>query len=320
MTTETVRVLIACGLFVMLFILRTDAARFGAAEYDESGPWRDGGQGGGPRGASRAAGSTGPWTRASWYAIGFGFLAAIYYVHPAPHDVLYLLIGRAADVLGYGALLAAVGLAQAAAFARLRYGHFRLPPVEAYPGAAVNSMATAVIDEAAFRGALLGSLLWVGLPDAGSIILAAIVYVLATRLAAPGHSSYAVTLAAGTGLACGWATVASGGLGAAIIGHAVTSFGVFVFTSHAGQVPPVGSEPEEVEASRRPPWGWQDVRWLAALRRGPDPADFGEPPARAGFIDGPSRRKREVRHSPGRMRWARATGYRPARHSERREP
>ena len=62
------------------------------------------------------------------------------------------------------------------------------------------------------------------------------------------------------GLACGWATLATGGLGAAMIGHAVTSFAVFVFTGHAGQVPPAGNEPEEVELRRQIPAGWQDTR------------------------------------------------------------
>ena len=66
-------------------------------------------------------------------------------------------------------------------------------------------------------------------------------------------------LSLGIGLACGWATVRTGGIGAAILAHALTSFAVFVCTGHAGQVAGRGAEPDEVEALRKPD-GWQDAR------------------------------------------------------------
>jgi len=289
MTTETIRILVAGGFFMVLLFLRLEAGRFGAAEYDEPGRKRD------------------PLTRLAWYAIGFALLAAIYFVHPAPHDVLFLLMGHRTEVITYGAILALPGLAQAAAFAWLRYGYLRLPPARAYPGAALNSIATAVIDEAAFRGALLGAMLAIGLPDGGSILLATLVYVLATRLAAPGHHPYPLLLAGAMGLAFGWATLASGGIGAAIIGHAVTSFAVFVCTGHAGQVPPAGVEPEDLERRARPPEGWQDARRPLSPGRGAEPRGFGEAPGQSGFRTRASRRDEPVRHSGGLMGWARVT-------------
>jgi hypothetical protein len=63
------------------------------------------------------------------------------------------------------------------------------------------------------------------------------------------------------GAAGGWATVVTGGIGAAIIGHAVASFAVFVFTGHAGQIPKGGREPEELASWQRPA-GWIDARLL----------------------------------------------------------
>jgi membrane protease YdiL (CAAX protease family) len=290
MNTETVRVLVASGFFMLLLLLRLEAVRFGTAEYDEPGKRR-----------------VGTLTRLAWYAIGMALLAAIYVVHPAPHDALSLVVGHRTDLVIYGAILALPGLAQAAAFAWLRYGYLRLPPARAYPGAALNSIATAVMDEATFRGALLGGLLAVGLPDGGAILVATIVYVLTTRLAAPGHDPYPLLLAGAMGLAFGWATLASGGIGAAIIGHAVTSFAVFVCTGHAGQVPPSGLEPEDLERRAEPPEGWRDARPPLGPGRGAEPRGFGEAPGQSGFTTRAARGAPAVRHSSGLMRWARAS-------------
>jgi len=268
MTAESIRILIASGFFMMLLFLRLEADRFGAAEYDEP--------------ARRRGGF---WTRLSWYAIGMALLTALYYIHPQPHDVLFLLIGRRPDVIVYGAILALLGLATAAAFAWFRYGYLRLPPAPAYPDAALNSIATAIIDEATFRGALLGTLIAFGLPDVGAIVVATLVYVLATRLAGPGRHPHAVVLSFGMGLTCGWATVATGGIGAAIIGHTVTSFALFVFTGHAGQVPSTGKEPEESAQGSQVPEGWHDVRSPRVADFGAAARDFAGQIETSGFVE-----------------------------------
>ena len=289
MNAETVRILTASGFFMLLLLLRLEANRFGAAEYDEPGK----------RGV-------GPVTRLAWYAIGFGLLAAIYVVHPAPHDVLFLVLGPKTEVVVFGTFLALVGLAQAAGFALLRYGYLRLPPARAYPGAAINSIGTAVIDEAAFRGALLGALLTLGVPDAEAVLMATLVYVLATRLAAPGHHPYPVLLAMAMGLVFGWATLASGGLGAAIIGHAVTSFAVFVCTGHAGQVPRVGFEAEETELRARPPSGWQDAYRPVTPTGGAEPRGIAGAAAQPGFASRAGLGSEAGGDSGGLLAWARS--------------
>jgi hypothetical protein len=243
MSADSYRVLLAGGIFMLLLFLRLEARRFGAAEYDEPGERR--------RSLVR---------RVSWYALGVAMVVALFLVHPAPHDVLYLIVGPREFVLIDGAILAAVGLALAAALAWLRYGYVRLPPPAAYPGAGLNAIATAFIDEATYRGALLGAMLAIGLPDAGSVVLMTIVYVLVTRAAAPGRHYSMLVVGTFLGAAGGWATLASGGIGAAFIGHAVTSFAMFVFTGHAGQVPRDGREPEELAVRTDPPKGWVDAR------------------------------------------------------------
>jgi membrane protease YdiL (CAAX protease family) len=252
---ETLRIAVAGGFFMLLVLLRFEAEQFGAAEYDE------------PRSRYR----TGFWTRLSWYVLGLALVAAIYLVHPYPHDDLYLVAGHRQDVLVFGIVLAVLGALQAGAFAWYRYGDLRLPSATAYPGAGLNALATAVIDEAAFRGALLGTLVTLGVPGTTAVLVQAVVYVLVTWLGASGRHPYMLLLSLGIGLAAGWATLATGGIGAAILAHAVTSFALFICTGHAGQVTRRGREPEELEGRRRAPEGWLDARGALRTGRGAEP-------------------------------------------------
>lgn len=241
---ETLRSLVALGLGLLVILLRLDAERFGAAEYDEPDPGR-------PRSAVR---------RLGWYGLGIGLIVLVALVHPAPERELGLSPGRdRLEVVGFGFAYGAIATAQAVAFAWLRYRRLRLPPVRSYPGAAVNALATAFIDEAAFRGILLGSLLLVGIDGQLAILTAALVYGLATRLGAPGREPYMLVLALLAGLAGGWLTIETGGIGAAFLGHAIGRFAIFVATGHPGRVAPRGGEVEEVERRRRPPVGWRVI-------------------------------------------------------------
>jgi membrane protease YdiL (CAAX protease family) len=253
MTGEQLRIITALGVLAILLLLRLQAEQFGAAEYMEpSAAWR-----GGRRPGRRWGGLS---TRLAWYGLALGLLLLVYTIHPQPHDVLGLMAGQHFDVFFFGALLAAAGVGQAAAYARFRYGDLdlRLPRPEAYPEAALNAVATALIDEAAFRGAVQGTLLAAEIPWGAAVVIQSLLYVLVTRAAAPGRSLYTAALAAGMGLAFGWATYFTGGIGAAILAHVATTFAIFVFTGHAGQVPRFGDEPEEVADLHRPP-GWVDA-------------------------------------------------------------
>ena len=274
MTTDTVRVLVACGFCMLLLMLRLEAQRFGAAEFNESGKQR-----------------VGLWTRLSWYLMAAFLLAAVYVIHPAPHDVLFMLVGHRAEAVEFGLAIAALGVAQAAAFAWLRYGGLRLPPASAYPSASLNIVGTAIVDELIFRGILLGTLSAMGFADGSAILLATLAYVLATRMAAPGRHPYMMLMSFGMGLAYGWATLATGGLGAAIIGHVATAFAVFVCTGHGGQIPKAGQEPEDVAARTRMPAGWEDARRPSLPGRGAEPRGFAEQMARSGFVERTERRK-----------------------------
>jgi hypothetical protein len=240
------RILLAVAFTGLLIVLRFDAARFGAAEYDDEtapGGWRLGVR------------------RFTWYAIGFSLAGAIFLIHPRPLSELHLTLGQdraEAIALGFGAGM--VGTAVAIAFAWFRYGGFRLPEWRHYPGAVMNAFGTALIDEVAFRGALLGLLLVLTWPNELAIAFQAILYALATRLGAPDRSRFMLVLSLGVAVVAGFLTVATGGIGAAILGHAITRVAIFMCTGHAGLVRQPGEEPEEEEAERLPPAGWRVVR------------------------------------------------------------
>ncbi len=238
------RGLIVVGLTLLLAMLRLDAERFGTAEYYET--TRDGER---PRVRRRLA----------WYGLGAGIVVAMLYIHPAPQEELFLGTGdRLGAVLG-GLVFAGIGVAQAVAFATFRYRRIRFPDTASYPGALLNSTATAFIDEVTFRGAIFGTLISLGLEANASNLVQTLLYTLATRLGAPGRDRYLLATTLGIGLIGGWLTAVTGGIAAAFLGHAVTRFAIFLCTGHTGQTLPRGREVEEIEKRRRPPEGWRVI-------------------------------------------------------------
>lgn len=238
------RSLVTIGLTLLLVMLRLDAEKFGTAEYYEA--TRDGER---PRVRRRL----------TWYGIGFAIVIAILLIHPSPQVDLFLGPGdRLRAVIG-GIAYGALGIAVAVGFATFRYHRIRFPAAWSYPGALLNSTATAFIDEAAFRGALFGLTLSTGMDPTLANIVQALVYTLTTRLGAPGRDRYLLVLTLGVGLLGGWLTVATGGIAAAFLGHAISRFAVFLCTGHTGQTKPRGREIEEIEKRRRPPDGWRVI-------------------------------------------------------------
>lgn len=244
------RVLVGLGFTLLLVMLRLEAQRFHAAEYDE--PVR----GIGPSVLRRLA----------WYGLGIGGVVLLLLVHPSAPLSLHLWVGEREGIV-IGAILAAAGVGQAIGLAWLHYHRLRLPNIAAYPAALANEVITAFIDEAVFRGALLGYMLWAGAPPNLAIVGQAVVYVLATRLGAPGRDRYMFAVAGFVGLIGGWATILTGGIGASFLGHAATRVAVFLTTGHAGQPPQRGREAEDVERRRRTPEGWRAVDRSGARER-----------------------------------------------------
>src|SRR3954470_18799964 len=75
---DELRMLIVLGLTLLLVILRFDAERFNAAEYDDIDRW------GRPPSLLR---------RVAWYLLGIGGVFAVAWMDPDPTTSLYLTLG-----------------------------------------------------------------------------------------------------------------------------------------------------------------------------------------------------------------------------------
>ncbi len=245
--------LVTIGLALLMCMLRLESERFGTAEYYEA--TRDG-----ERPKIRR--------RLGWYGLGAGLALGILYIHPDPQTHLFLGSGdRLGAVLG-GLIYGIGGIAFAVAFATVRYHRIRFPETWSYPGALLNSVATALIDEVAFRGAIFGLLLSTGMDPTLANVIQAILYTLTTRLGATGRDKYLFFMTLGMGLIGGWLTAVTGGIAAAFLGHAITRFAVFLCTGHAGQTKPRGREVEEIDKRRRTPEGWRVIGGREATKEG----------------------------------------------------
>src|SRR4051794_32993058 len=245
--TLTLETLIILALVGLLVLLRFDASRFGAADYDDEES---------PGGIRNRLG------RLSWYMFGLLLIVAVYFLYPQPLAELHLQIGDPrAFVFLAGVGLAVLGMGFAAVYAWWRYGGTRFPPAHRYPAGILNALATAFIDEATWRGIILGLLLQSNWPVWGAVGFQAVLYALATRLGAPGRPRLLLLLSLGIGLVGGWITVITGGIGAILLAHAVTRFAIFVATGHAGQVTPSAAFDEEIieEDTKIGPQGWEVV-------------------------------------------------------------
>ena len=229
----------------LLLLLRFDARRFDAAEYDdeEAGGWRT-------------------WLRRiSWYASGVVLIALIYRLYDRPITELRLQMGNdLLETLLAGLALGAVGMVLAFGYAWWRNGELRLPPGHRYPAGLLNSVGTAFIDEAAFRGILLGVLIAADIPAELAVIGQAVVYGLATRLAGRGRPLGMLGLSLVMALLGGLVTLHTGGIGAAFLAHALTRFAIFAATGHAGQLrQPADEEEPNDDMAELTPTGWEVI-------------------------------------------------------------
>jgi membrane protease YdiL (CAAX protease family) len=239
---DQILVLMALGLTGLLVLLRLDAERFNAAEYDDADRW------GNPPSL---------WRRLAWYTLGIGGILVILKLHPDPAGQLFLGLGDRLGAVILGLTYGAIGTAIALGIAYYRYHYLRFPPVRSYPGAVVNAIATAFIDEAVFRGLVFGFLIVVGMDPTLANVTQALLYGLATRLGAKGRPWYMLVTALAIGLAGGWVTGVTGGIGAAFLGHSITRVAIFLTTGHAGLPKAKGTEEEEVEHRQQTPDGWR---------------------------------------------------------------
>jgi hypothetical protein len=217
---QLLRDLIFYAFVGLLVLLRFDARRFSAAEHDDED----------------APDSVRLWfRRLSWYLLGLLIVVVVYNLYPLPISVLHLQLGEdTGESLLAGLALAGIGTLLVFAYAWVRYRRLRYPPARRYPAGLLSSIGTAAIDEAAFRGILLGLLIAADWPVEYAIAFQALLYGLATRMAGHRMPIAVLLLILAQGFVGGWLTVETGGIGAALLGHALTRLAFFVATGHGG--------------------------------------------------------------------------------------
>ena len=126
-------------------------------------------------------------------------------------------------------LFTVVALVNGLALAFLRYGGILPLPLELLPSRVLGAAANAVSEELQFRSIVLGMLLFAGVPVGWAIALQALVYGLAHRRLWRDRDWYFLVGSVLLGWAAGVATVHTGSVIPAIVGHFAVSMSLFAF-------------------------------------------------------------------------------------------
>jgi hypothetical protein len=209
---DVVQYFLFIGMAALMFLLRLDAKRFSAAEWDtQDGDWR-------------------VWlARLSWYGAGLALALLIFALHPAPVSELNLVLAPdRAEAMVYGLLYGGAGIVAAFVLAVLRNGRISFPPPSRYPGGVLTAVGTASFDEWLFRGVILGVLLTLGLPDWLAVVSAAFIYAFSVRAVTGSRGVFTLGLWLAIGLVGGVLVIITFGIAAAFVGHAITRFALFM--------------------------------------------------------------------------------------------
>lgn len=203
------RLSIALGLTLFLVLLRFDSERIIRSDYFRyRTPWM------------------GP---VSYYVLVIGFAIGIALILPSGRDRLFLTGGDPAEVPMVLAIFTAVALLNGLALAFLRYGGILPLPMELLPSRVLGAAANAVSEELQFRSIVLGMLLFANIPVGWAIAIQALVYGLAHRRLWHDRDWYFLLGSVLLGWAAGVATVHTGSVIPAIVGHFAVTMSLFAF-------------------------------------------------------------------------------------------
>jgi hypothetical protein len=208
---DSLQVAIALGLTVFMVLLRFDAERIMHSDYFRyRTAW------------------LGPF---SYYALVLIFALGIAWILPQGRVTLFLTGGEPSTVLPVMIAFGVVAVLNGAAFAFLRFGAIRPIPSQLLPSRIVGAAANALAEEIQFRSIVLGMLIfatgsqWAGLAN----LVQALLYGIVHRRLLEERDWYflagSVLLAYGAGAA----TLATGSIIPAIVGHFAVTMGIFAF-------------------------------------------------------------------------------------------
>ncbi len=206
---DSLRLAIALGLTLFLVLLRFDSERITRSDYFRyRTPWM------------------GP---VSYYVLVIGFTIGIAVILPSGRDQLFLTGGDPETMPLVLMLFTGVALLNGVALAFLRYGGILPLPMELLPSRVLGAAANAISEELQFRSIVLGMLLFAGVPVGWAIVAQALVYGLAHRRLWHDRDWYFLVGSVLLGWAAGVATVHTGSVIPAIVGHFAVTMSLFAF-------------------------------------------------------------------------------------------
>jgi hypothetical protein len=206
---DSLRLAIALGLTLFLVLLRFDSERITRSDYFRyRNPWM------------------GP---VSYYILVIGFAIGIAIILPSGRNQLFLTGGETGEMLPVMLLFVTIAVLNAVGLAFLRYGSILPLPVELLPSRVLGAAANAVSEELQFRSIVLGMLLFAGVPTGWAIAVQALVYGLAHRRLWRDRDWYFLAGSVLLGWAAGVATVETGSVIPAIVGHFAVTMSLFAF-------------------------------------------------------------------------------------------
>ena len=208
---ESLRLSIALGLTIFLVLLRFDSERILRSDYFRYRyPWM------------------GP---VSYYGLVAAFAIGIAVILPNGRAQLFLTPGDPETVLPVMLLFSVVAIINALAFAFRWYGGIMPLPTPLLPSRLVGAAASAVADELQFRSIVLGMLLFADIPGGvgTALVLQALLYGQAQRRLWRERQWYFLIGAVLLGYGAGLATVTTGSVVPAMVGHFAVIAALFAF-------------------------------------------------------------------------------------------
>ncbi len=206
---DSLRLAIALGLTLFLVLLRFDSERITRSDYFRyRTPW------------------LGP---VSYYILVIAFAIGIAVILPSGREQLFLVGGDTDAMLPVMLVFALVAILNAVALAFLRYGGILPLPIDMLPSRILGALANAVSEELQFRSIVLGMLLFAGVPVGWALAVQALVYGLAHRRLWRDRDWYFLIGSVLLGWAAGVATVHTGSVIPAIVGHFAVTMSLFAF-------------------------------------------------------------------------------------------
>ncbi len=206
---DSLRLAIALGLTLFLVLLRFDSERITRSDYFRyRTPWM------------------GP---VSYYILVITFAIGIAVILPSGREQLFLIGGNPDSVRTAMLVFIGIALLNGVALAFLRYGGILPLPVELLPTRVLGAAANALSEELQFRSIVLGLLLFADVPTGWAIAAQALLYGLVHRRLWRERDWYFLAGAVILGWAAGVATVETGSIIPAVVGHFAVTMSLFAF-------------------------------------------------------------------------------------------